>query len=109
MKMKKYFVPDGKKNFLTTVLNRDEIDYDFMEIDGRLYIWTPLSCRQYRVMLEDAECEYERSLHKSNTPIYSFRTLMNPEKFQRLKLLNAAYHGFGILSKDVERFEKAVC
>lgn len=54
MKMKKYFVPDGKKNFLTTVLNRDEIDYDFMEIDGRLYIWTPLSCRQYRVMLEDA-------------------------------------------------------
>lgn len=59
-----------------------------MEIDGRLYIWTPLSCRQYRVMLEDAECEYERSLHRSNTPIYSFRTLMNPEKFQRLKLLN---------------------
>ena len=56
MKMKKYFVPDGKKKFLTTVLNRDEIDYDFMEIDGRLYIWTPLSCRQYRVMLEDAEC-----------------------------------------------------
>ena len=107
--MKKYLVPDGKKNFLTTVLNRDEIDYDFMEIDGRLYIWTPLSCRQYRVMLEDAECEYERSLHRSNTPIYSFRTLMNPEKFQRLKLLNAAYHGFGILSKDVERFEKAVC
>lgn len=53
MKMKKYFVPDGKKKFLTTVLNRDEIDYDFMEIDGRLYIWTPLSCRQYRVMLED--------------------------------------------------------
>lgn len=42
MKMKKYFVPDGKKKFLTTVLNRDEIDYDFMEIDGRLYIWTPL-------------------------------------------------------------------
>ena len=77
MKMKKYFVPDGKKNFLTTVLNRDEIDYDFMEIDGRLYIWTPLSFRQYRVMLEDAECEYERSLHRSNTPIYSFRTLMN--------------------------------
>ena len=61
------------------------------------------------VRLEDAECEYERSLHRSNTPIYSFRTLMNPEKFQRLKLLNAAYHGFGILSKDVERFEKAVC
>ena len=39
MKMKKYFVPDGKKKFLTTVLNRDEIDYDFMEITyGLLYL-----------------------------------------------------------------------
>ena len=71
MKMKKYFVPDGKKKFLTTVLNRDEIDYDFMEIDGRLYIWTPLSCRQYRVMLEDAECEYERSLDRKSTRLNS--------------------------------------
>ena len=90
-------------------LIRDITEYEFIKSDVNLYIWTSLSCRQYRVMLEDAECEYERSLHRSNTPIYSFRTLMNPEKFQRLKLLNAAYHGFGILSKDVERFEKAVC
>ncbi len=108
MKMKKYFVPNGKKDFLTTVLDRDKIDHDFTEIDGRLYVWVSLSCRQYRVMLEDAECEYERSLHGSNVPVYSFRTLMNPKKFQRLKLLNSDYHGFGILSKDVQRFEQAI-
>lgn len=85
MKMKKYFVPDGKKKFLTTVLNRDEIDYDFMEIDGRLYIWTPLSCRQYRVMLEDAECEYERSLHRSNTPYIFISDINEPREIPKAK------------------------
>lgn len=106
--MKKYFVPEGKKKYLIIVLKRDLIPYEFFEVDGRQYVSVPLSCRQYRVMLEDAECECERARHQSNIPIYSFRTLMNQKKFHRLCQINKAYHGFGILSKDVERFEQAI-
>ena len=106
--MKKYYVPAGKKEYLAKVLERDLIPYHFFKIDDRQYINVSLSCRQYRVMLEDAECEYERAMHKSNVPVYSFRTLMNPEKFHRLKQLNKNYHGFGILSRDVERFDQAI-
>ena len=106
--MKKYFVPEGMKDFLSIVFKRDFIPYLFFEVDERQYVSVPLSCRQYRVMLEDAECERERSMHRSNVPIYSFRTLMNQKKFHRLRQLNKEYHGFGVLSRDVERFEQAI-
>ena len=108
MKTKKYFVPKGREKFLSTVLNRDGLNHYFEETEGRSYVWVCLSCKEYRIMLEDAECEYERSLDKSNAPIYSYHTLMNPEKFQRLKRLNSDYHGFGVLSKDVQRFERVI-
>ena len=74
MKTKKYFVPKGREKFLSTVLNRDGLNHYFEETEGRSYVWVCLSCKEYRIMLEDAECEYERSLHKSNAPIYSYHT-----------------------------------
>lgn len=80
MKTKKYFVPKGREKFLSTVLNRDGLNHYFEETEGRSYVWVCLSCKEYRIMLEDAECEYERSLHKSNAPIYSYHTLMQTIK-----------------------------
>ena len=55
MKTKKYFVPKGREKFLSTVLNRDGLNHYFEETEGRSYVWVCLSCKEYRIMLEDAE------------------------------------------------------
>lgn len=106
--MKRYFVKEGRKKYLKMVLKRDHIPYQFEKNNGRDYVWVSLSCRQYRILREDAECEYEREQHTCNIPIYSLHTLRNPEKLKRLKELNSDFNSFGILSKDVEKFEKLV-
>lgn len=54
MKTKKYFVPKGREKFLSTVLNRDGLNHYFEETEGRSYVWVCLSCKEYRIMLEDA-------------------------------------------------------
>lgn len=53
MKTKKYFVPKGREKFLSTVLNRDGLNHYFEETEGRSYVWVCLSCKEYRIMLED--------------------------------------------------------
>lgn len=54
--------------------------------------------------LEDIECEKESAEH-DGIPVYSLRTVTNPEKLERLEKLNQT-DVFVILKKDEERYLK---
>jgi hypothetical protein len=82
------------------VCKRDNIEFT---VEGRndkgTSLSLPVSNRAFKVVLEDAMCELERYSRPSNIPVYSYRTITNPEKFKRLKRLNNR-KGYYILKKD---------
>ena len=87
--------------YLDKVLDRDSVPHYFL--DGRMY--TELPSRKFAVYIEDAICEMERDATYSKAPVYSFRTLCNTEKLQRLKGINNN-DVFHILKSDTEKFRQ---
>ena len=54
--------------------------------------------------LEDVQCERESAMH-GGTPVYSLRTVLNPEKLGRLMKLNNS-RAFVILKQDEQDYLK---
>jgi hypothetical protein len=91
-------ISDTMRPYVIQVLERDNIPYSLQQ----LTITVPLTGNKFRVVMEDALCEKQRD--GSVLPVYSFRTLQNPQKFNRLRELNNK-KGFYILERDRKKFE----
>ena len=95
-----------------TVLVRDHISYQIKqeciskgEESVRLLL-PETSNREFTVILEDALCEKQREETQSKIPVYSYRTLRNLEKRNRLMSLNGM-KSFHILRQDVKKCQVA--
>ena len=92
---------------LCKVLERDEIPYQEIRKEDQIQLYLPeTSNRGFTVILEDALCEKQRDETKSKIPVYSYRTLKNREKRNRLMSINGK-KGFHILRQDIEKCQKA--
>ena len=89
--------------YIISVLKRDEIPY---EVEKGCIISAPISNRGFTEILEDALCEKQRDETECKIPVYSYRTIRNPEKFSRLKKLNGK-KGFHVLQQDIPKFKEA--
>lgn len=89
------------------VLIRDRIPYQIIKQEETVRLLLPeTSNRGFTVILEDALCEKQREETESKIPVYSYRTLRNLEKRNRLMNLNGM-KAFHILRQDVERCQVA--
>ena len=70
----------------------------FLEVDG-------MSNRRFSEVIEDAKCEKQRHEQNSGIPVYSYRTLKNKGKRNRLFAMNGK-RGFHVLRQDVERCKR---
>lgn len=94
------------------VLVRDHISYQIKqecvskgEESVRLLL-PETSNREFTVILEDALCEKQREETQSKIPVYSYRTLRNLKKRNRLMSLNGM-KSFHILRQDVKKCQVA--
>lgn len=103
MDKKKRKVSRVMKPYIELVLQRDAIPYT-CEIAREGYIFTiAISNRRFTEVIEDALCEKQRNRYISRIPVYSYRTLMNREKLERLMRLNQR-RGYHILESDQEKY-----
>lgn len=93
------------KEYVEQVLKRDDIPYQFTESGNSVTV--PLSGNRFHIVVEDALCEKQRHDCSPHIPVYSYRTLMNRDKLNRLRTINKT-NGFIILRKDRRRYFNAV-
>ena len=88
------------------VCNRDDFGTGNITEEGD-FIYADIECSEERLeeVLEDAKCEAQRNATQARIPVYSYRTVKNPEKLERLKKLYGK-NGFHVLQDDVEKFRK---
>ena len=90
--------------YMKMVLDRDGIEYEYDEKTGEVH--SGMSARRFKEALEDAFCEKQRDeTPDGSIPVYSLKTLHNPEKLRRLKKLNGT-GCFVVLGKDVDAYMK---
>lgn len=98
-------VSSTMKPFIVFVLKRDKIPYRVEPSGDGYKFYLKISSRRFTEVLEDALCEKQRRTTMSRTPVYSLRTMRNPEKRDRLMRLNGR-KGFHILKQDREKYEQ---
>lgn len=107
MDKKKRKVSSAMKPYIEFVLKRDGIPYE-AERESDYWMFTmSISNRRFTEVLEDALCEKQRNQYKSRIPVYSFRTLKNRDKLERLMCLNQK-RGYHILKQDETKYFAAV-
>lgn len=92
--IKTVLIRDGFANIRTVTVK----DRSYLDIEG-------MSNRRFSEIMEDAQCEKQRCESNPDIPVYSYRTLKNRDKRNRLIQLNNR-HGFHVLKKDMERCKK---
>ena len=105
METRSYLINQELLPFYKKVCKRDEIDYHIICKDGTFFLNAAISNRQFRILREDAVCEKECEASQTKIPVYSYRTLKNPNKFKRLRKVNGRTT-FRIMEKDLERYKK---
>ena len=105
METRSYLINQELLPFYKKVCKRDEIDYHIICKDGTFFLNAAISNRQFRILREDAVCEKECEASQTKIPVYSYRTLQNPNKFKRLRKVNGRTT-FRIMEKDLERYKK---
>lgn len=100
-------VSSAMKPYIAYVLERDKIPYQTKEMSGFWLFQMDITNRRFTEVLEDALCEKQRNKYISRIPVYSFRTLMNSEKLERLMKLNQR-RGYHILKQDELKYFAAV-
>ena len=91
---------------IQTVLKRDNIAFDFKQAEENKYtLLFDGSSRRFTEVLEDALCEKQRVENHSRIPVYSYRTLRNENKRQRLMKLNGR-KGFVVINKDLDKVRR---
>lgn len=93
--MREFKVSEVMKPYLEKVLQRDRIAYVMKEDT----ICVDASGNRFHEAVEDAMCEKES---RNGIPVYSFRTLTNPKKLERLQKLNGKT-SYQCLSKDKDK------
>ena len=83
METRSYLINQELLPFYKKVCKRDEIDYHIICKDGTFFLDAAISNRQFRILREDAVCEKECEASQTKIPVYSYRTLKNPNKFKR--------------------------
>lgn len=102
---RRFKISSRLKPFIELVMKRDNIPYRILQENNEFFVETQLSGNQFHIVVEDALCEKERG-NIFDIPVYSYRTLMNPSKFLRLRILNQQ-NGFKILSRDIKKYNQA--
>lgn len=103
MEDKRRKVSSVMEPYIKFVLKRDHIPaHSWKEGDHYIFAMN-ISSRRFTEVLEDALCEKQREKYLSNTPVYSYRTLKNPEKLRRLMELNNR-RGYHILKCDEKKY-----
>lgn len=97
----RYIVKKNDIGFAEEVLRRDRV---YFEKDGGMFT---IQCdpEYLEILEEDISCEKQRAATRHHTPVYSLRTLRNPEKKQRLM----AYYGrtdCQVLKKDKAEYDR---
>ena len=101
---------DADVPYIKCVAYRDGYSVDFRmefnEDDEFLAQYAVIGADEKLVeeFLEDVQCERECAMH-GGTPVYSLRTVTDPEKLERLMKLNQCT-AFIILKKDEDEFLK---
>ena len=85
------------------VCNRDDIGIGNVIEEGD-FVYADIECSEERLeeVLEDAKCEEQRNATRTRLPVYSYRTIRNPEKLERLRKLNGR-RGFHYLKQDEDK------
>lgn len=96
MKTKKYFVPKGREKFLSTVLNRDGLNHYFEETEGRSYVWVCLSCKEYRIMLEDLDTYKEQIVAMDGFGEKSYNNMIKAIEQSRNTTFRQLFYALGI-------------
>lgn len=88
------------------VCNRDSIPYTVIE-DNDESVTVEINARidELEILEEDALCEKQRNDAGSQIPVYSYHTLRNPEKKERLMKFYRR-KGFIVYKSDAEKCEK---
>lgn len=100
-------VSSAMEPYIKFVLKRDGILYKAKKISDYWLFQMDISNHRFTEVLEDALCEKQRNKYISRIPVYSFRTLMNREKLERLMKLNQR-RGYHILKQDEAKYFAAV-
>ena len=102
VKTRTFRISDELKPYVEQVMHRDRIPYRFVN-NG---IETKLSGNAFHIVIEDALCEKQRG-DSRNIPVYSYRTVMNSDKFKRLRRMNRV-NSFRILAKDRAKYNRRI-
>lgn len=87
--------------YVKAVLDRDDIQYNYEQDTG--LVNAEASARRFKEAVEDAFCEIQFKKSGSVIPVYSLKTVKNPEKLKRLQKLNGT-DSYVLLSKDIEKY-----
>ncbi|MCC2255959.1 hypothetical protein LKD70_16325 [Ruminococcus sp. CLA-AA-H200] len=76
--------------YIRDVMIRDSLDYSARTgTDDTVSLMIPgISNRRFSELLEDAKCEKQRKETESEIPVYSYRTLKDKKKRDRMFRLN---------------------
>ena len=92
--------------YVQIVLDRDHLTYETIKGESnRILLAFDGSSRRYTEVLEDALCEKQRAEGLFDIPVYSYRTLRNREKRDRLLKLNKK-RGYYVLKQDYEKVRR---
>lgn len=103
--MAHYRVYNNKIEVFEDICKRDNLQYDIIEIGRNLNfkeVSMEISRSRFRELLDDVDCEIQRSNSKHpEIPVISFRTMLKPKKFNKIV---SEYPVFRTLSRDKTKF-----
>lgn len=99
-----YRVYKNKWTFFVFVCQRDHLTYEKGPETNLNYreVYMDISRQRFNELLEDMECEAQRSSYQCKAPVVSARTMKNPEKLRKIMALYNS-HSIRILRKDVKK------
>lgn len=102
--MKIYSVSTKMFPFFQKVCLRDSIKYQMVGTNEKGYsVSLDCSNHEFKTIIEDCMCLIEQEKNYCKIPVYSFRTLTNPKKKERLMKLNNK-RCFFVLRKDIGKY-----
>lgn len=85
------------------VLQRDSLIYEIRQEKDGFALYSDLTQSRLHEVLKDALCEKQRQSTAAEIPVYSYETLMNRAKFNKLSRFYG-WKGFHVLKKDTEKY-----
>lgn len=107
--MKEFKIEKEMCPYVKIVMNRDKINGKLSENKSGGVLTGELTDEEFEILMEDAACEEQRLRPEENPfyPVYSFRTIMNAQKLERLRK-HYKCGAFFILKKDEAQYKKAM-